>query len=354
MTTPRRISRIALRGLFESVIRGGTLIGPQERKDQPGFFSFGPIENPDEIDLAGGIEGLPPKAAFFPPQETLFTFSLSETPPLLDAKLEDAPVTLAGVHPCDLAAVGLLDMALGRPPEDHRWFFRRKRALVIGTDCTPDDYCFCASTGTAHARDACDLFLTEISDGYLAEIYTPKGRELLSGVETAAATEEDLWEADQWRAEKVRRMSAHLNADIQAIADALEKDGMKDVWKETAARCYSCGSCNLVCPACFCFHMDDRFDLSLENGFRFRTWDSCQLPEFALTAGGNNFRDARWRRVRHRWRRKFLYLYREFGQPFCTGCGRCSRACTAGVNIVDVTNRLIHDAGRDPKAPGQG
>jgi len=96
--------------------------------------------------------------------------------------------------------------------------------------------------------------------------------------------------------------------------------------------------------------MVDCIDDNLTQGFRKRTWDSCQLPDFALVAGGHNFRGDRWQRVRHRWQRKYLYLYRQFGRAYCTGCGRCSRACTADINIVDVTNRLIAE-GRKKRRP---
>jgi sulfhydrogenase subunit beta (sulfur reductase) len=119
------------------------------------------------------------------------------------------------------------------------------------------------------------------------------------------------------------------------------------VWKEIAERCYSCGSCNTTCPTCFCFDMVDDIDPEMKGGVRYRTWDSCQLLDFAVVAGGHNFRGERWQRVKHRWQRKFLYLYRQFGRPYCTGCGRCSRACTADINIVDVSNRLIAFGGKE-------
>src|SRR4030065_426373 len=107
-------------------------------------------------------------------------------------------------------------------------------------------------------------------------------------------------------------------------------------------RSHTCGSCTPTCPPCFCFDMADELELNMKRGIRRRTWDSCQLLEFALIAGPHNFREDRWQRVRHRWHRKFLYLFRKYGRPYCTGCGRCSRACIADINIVDVSNQLIH------------
>ncbi|MBI5344370.1 MAG: 4Fe-4S dicluster domain-containing protein [Deltaproteobacteria bacterium] len=38
-------------------------------------------------------------------------------------------------------------------------------------------------------------------------------------------------------------------------------------------------------------------------------------------------------RLRHRFNRKFNYLTGRFGALFCTGCGRCSRACLMKITI---------------------
>jgi len=39
--------------------------------------------------------------------------------------------------------------------------------------------------------------------------------------------------------------------------------------------------------------------------------------------------------------RKFAYITDDRGQPFCVGCGRCVRQCTAAINIVEVMNALL-------------
>ena len=30
-----------------------------------------------------------------------------------------------------------------------------------------------------------------------------------------------------------------------------------------------------------------------------------------------------------------------YGDAFCTGCGRCGRACLVDINIVDTVNALV-------------
>ena len=61
-------------------------------------------------------------------------------------------------------------------------------------------------------------------------------------------------------------------------------------------------------------------------------------PGFAEVAGGHNFRAESSDRQRHRIRRKFDYLQQRFDDTFCTGCGRCGRQCTTGIDIFDIVN----------------
>ncbi len=322
------------------------VIGPRERQDQPGFHHFGPIRRPEDLALDYVTTTLPPKDCFFQPSEPIYTFTLSH-PPQLKLISDVARFVLVGIHPCDLRGLHALDEAYATPPAEARWLADRKLATVIGMDCKPDEYCFCTSVNAWDSREACDLFLTPVDHGFLVEVYTASGQDLLANAELRDASQEDMDQAGQWRDDKKRAMQAKLCASVHEFADILEAGGLTPIWKETAERCYSCGSCNITCPACFCFDMHDEFDLSLKSGSRRRTWDSCQLLDFALVAGRHNFRGERWQRVRHRWHRKFLYLYKRSGHPYCTGCGRCSRACAADINIVDVSNRLIEQGRKE-------
>jgi ferredoxin len=114
------------------------------------------------------------------------------------------------------------------------------------------------------------------------------------------------------------------------------------VWAERAQLCHSCGSCNLVCPTCYCFDVQDDVGWDLQNGTRSRRWDGCLLSDFALVAGGHNFRHRREQRYRHRYYRKGKYLWDRMGQIACVGCGRCITACTTKIaNPVDVYNALV-------------
>jgi ferredoxin len=80
--------------------------------------------------------------------------------------------------------------------------------------------------------------------------------------------------------------------------------------------------------------------MAVTEGKRQRTWDSCQLDEFARVASGENFREARLARQRHRFMRKGKYIYEKFHRLGCVGCGRCIRTCLVHINIIEGFNRL--------------
>jgi ferredoxin len=110
---------------------------------------------------------------------------------------------------------------------------------------------------------------------------------------------------------------------------------------ELAEKCFSCGSCNLVCPTCYCFDVQDEVSLKLNEGERVRFWDGCLLDGFARVASGENFREDREERIRHRIFRKGKYIFEKYGEHGCVGCGRCASACLPDIaNPVEIFNRL--------------
>ncbi|NBB75924.1 MAG: hypothetical protein GVY02_00975 [Bacteroidetes bacterium] len=332
-------------------IRSKPVFGPQERRDQPGFYYFDWIACRDvEIERLARLlitgyttTTIPPKAAFFPTRELLFRFTRDKLDPP-NQKKPPEEFLLVGVHPCDLAALGLLDSAYGQPPADGRWQQQRRLATVLGIDCLPDEYCFCTSMKTSASREGCDLFLIPLEHRLLAEVHSSNGERLLRSIHTRPAQPKDLSDRKAFLHMKEAAVHSRLQAEPEGFAEILENTDLEEIWKRTAERCYSCGSCNTTCPACFCFDMEDSLDPGLVSGERYRSWGSCQLLDFALIAGDTNTRAGRRQRVAHRWYRKFLYLHKQFGRSYCTGCGRCSRACTADINIVEVSNQVISKA----------
>ncbi|HEY3324506.1 MAG TPA: 4Fe-4S dicluster domain-containing protein [Planctomycetota bacterium] len=338
-------------GVFlEKLVQQRRVMGPKEK--EPGFHVFDWIEDAKELTLDYPTSILPPKKAFFPPKDTLLKFSMGNgAPPSASPVLDDKPFVLLGVHPCDLEGIAQLDWAMSQGHVDPHWKARRDAATIIGVNCLPDKSCFCSSVGTCSPANSYDLFLTKIDAGFFVEVASDKGRQLLEGLaETRAPEPKDFADLQAFWEQKEKRATRKLKTPSYAMPLLLDASVNSNIWKETAEKCYSCGSCTTVCPTCFCFDVWEDLALDLKEGERSRVWDSCQFVDFAKVAGGHNFRSQRVERTRHRWYRKFYYLMARYGRPFCVGCGRCTRACTAGIGLVEVLNQLTEEQEQQPEA----
>jgi Fe-S oxidoreductase len=113
-----------------------------------------------------------------------------------------------------------------------------------------------------------------------------------------------------------------------------------ELWKEYAEKCVLCGACNFVCPTCHCFTIKDDTNLRGTEGKRIRRWDSCHFKNFALIAGGLNFRGERNSRVKNRLYDKLCYSPQKYGVYSCVGCGRCIRSCPAKIDIREIAKKI--------------
>ena len=136
------------------------------------------------------------------------------------------------------------------------------------------------------------------------------------------------------------------SARVSEVPGIVEKQWKSPVWENHVTRCFSCGTCNLVCPTCYCFEVMDDVNLDVHSGNRTRTWDGCMLPHFAEVAGGHNFRPNPAERQRHRVKRKFEYLTKKYQHgAVCVGCGRCGRQCTSHIDIFNIIDDLVKEEG---------
>ncbi len=328
---------------WERLVQQRRVMGPKEK--EPGYHVFDWIEDAKELALDYVTTLLPPKKAFFPTRDVLMQFECENgSAPKVTPVLDNEPFVLLGVHPCDLEGIAQLDWAFSQTVVDPHWRARRDAATVIGMNCVPDKSCFCASLGTCSPANSYDLFMTAIGTGFFVEIATDKGRQLLElFAETRAPEPKDFADLQAFWEKKEGCNTRKLNTPSYALPLLLDASVESSVWKEAADKCFSCGSCTNVCPTCFCFDVNDELALDLKSGDRVRQWDSCQYVDFAKVAGGHNFRNGRLERTRHRWYRKFYYLMARYGRPFCVGCGRCTRACPAGIGLVEVLNQLVEE-----------
>ncbi len=260
--------------------------------------------------------------------------------------MEAEPTILFGVHTCDLQGIKLLDKVFSVDYPDTHYLTRREQTFIISLECLKpcDEYSFCKDMGTMTAKDGYDIHLTELESIYLVDVATEAGEKLLANFAgIREATEEDKRELDEALKAKSSQFTSKLNFDVAILPAMLTEAFEHPIWDDMGERCMSCGSCTTVCPTCYCFNVFDEVDLLLTKGTRLRQWDSCQLDEFAEVAGGENFREKRASRQRHRLMRKGKYIYEKFDMLGCVGCGRCIRTCTAKISIVESFNAIYNE-----------
>lgn len=334
----RFLSNKGFQSLVTGLIKKYDVYGTVEKD---GFPAFSRITSCKELELFKTPTHLSAKEFLFPPRETLLKFNIGkkEHTPIIESPEQ----VLIGLHPCDISGIALMDRVFANGTPDTNYLKRREKTIIIGADCWPDNYCFCKSLDTDRVESGFDLFLHRIKKGFLIRTGSEKGGKILSTVPTAAAKKAELDEYSRMIEERDNAFTAKLDAPDFELPSIYEKGDNSPVWERLGAICTGCGSCNNVCPTCYCFDVKDDIRLNLNEGERYRVWDGCMLEDFAKVAGGHNFRSSRAARLKHRFNRKFRYLTGKYDSLFCTGCGRCSRACLVKINITEVTNELIRE-----------
>ncbi|MCX7804035.1 MAG: 4Fe-4S dicluster domain-containing protein [Planctomycetota bacterium] len=341
-----------LAALADDMLRAGrTVAGPVRRKER---YFYEAVSRGADLAFDFNYCVYSPRSFFFPPGETLLTYSIGTNELNVAPEAPRTSPVIMGVHPCDCNAIGLLDAVFGSGVPDDHYLARRKDSVVVAVDCHGpcDPTAFCRDMGGNEAQEGFDVMLTPLNGGkgqaaerYLAAAATERGRELLAynkvGKEPARA---DRDAAEKFREAKAANFSRRLPYAVEKLPAILDRSYNSLLWQVTAKRCYSCGSCNLVCPTCYCFTVKDVPDLSCASGKRVREWDGCQLQDFATVAGGHNFRPESSSRLRHRIFRKGKWIKEQQGRMGCVGCGRCDRACTAKISVVEIYTQLAEEA----------
>ena len=312
-------------------------------KAKDSSFIYGSIKSPEELCLDFDCTLISPKKYFLPPKEALLKFGLdsnSEITPLI----ENDPFILFGVHPYDIKAINQMDRIFARGVPDPHYLKRREGALIIGVDPTAAaPRSFWADMGASTVSEGFDLMFTDMGEHFIVEIGTNRGRNLLEEhANLKPASTNDARERVKIRS-RISHIGKKRGFDFpkRDIPKLLEHSRDNFLWEEQASKCLSCGTCNIVCPTCYCFDVQDHVDLDLAHGERIRRWDGCLLQDFATVATGENFRETRASRYRHRFFRKGHYLFKILDDLACVGCGRCASGCLPDIaDPVNVFNKL--------------
>lgn len=288
-----------------------------------GRLSEGPLA------LSGGRLPRKPTAVFFPQQERMFTalpdgrYLAPEPPP--------KPLFILGFTAEDLDCLEFIDRFFTSGYADDLYLARRQGAVIAGLSGA----CGVGGEVLRLAGGKCDLELIAEGDRFLVVAYSEVGRELASGMAGVETTidQEPLRAACQLLPDEDRQLLAQASALLRSgqVGD--------EFWAAIGERCIACTACNLVCPTCTCFGVQDwSYPTYVE---RSRIWDSCQLGGFMREASGHNPLGSEglrtWRRIHH----KLVADAERWGHVTCFLCRRCDAACPTGIGILAVCRDLV-------------
>jgi sulfhydrogenase subunit beta (sulfur reductase) len=345
---PQTLAKGKFNDFVAFLLRDNRVMAPVDRGS--GHFAFAQIRSKEDIArirMDYDITLLPPKKYLLPAYETLLEFD-SADPHSGKAALTVRSTVLLGVHVYDLHGIATADAFFSLDPKDVHYLSKRAATRLIGLNVqTPaDENQFQADMNTLEPPErGFDLFMTDLGDRYFVEIGSDSGSKLLhASALFAPAGPTDHKAKQAYDRVKAGNFHKKLPYDTKYLPELLNASYDSLLWEAIARRCFSCGSCTNVCPTCFCFDVQDKLDLDVTHGVRRRQWDSCQLKVFAEVATGENFREHRASRTRHRMFRKGKYVVERTGRTGCVGCGRCIRTCVAKISILEAFQQIAGEA----------
>ncbi|MBO8126949.1 MAG: 4Fe-4S dicluster domain-containing protein [Firmicutes bacterium] len=321
------------------IARGHDLIVPKKTGNDVVFDYY---QEGCQIALEYRRTLLPPKKFFLPPEEVLFRYKKGQG--FTEPEPEVGRRVFFGLHPCDIHALKRLDYVFLEGYVDTYYRRRRERTLIIGLSCLPDDKCFCHSMGTDLVSDGFDLFFTDLGEVYLVEVGSTSGNDLVLTHRDLVSEVVDEAILKEYKTFISTRSDLFVQTlDTSGLSKILTLEWESPFWEKVAQDCLACGRCSMSCPTCYCFSIYDQVNLDSISGERSRSWTSCLYKDYALVAGGHNFRPSRGARLRQRLMHKHKDFFEQQGVSACVGCGRCQANCPAGIDFCQVLTSLRGD-----------
>lgn len=328
MIEKKIIKKSSVDELFNKLkLNGNRIIAPRDKEGQVAFNEVTSFKDVSQNHLQTRLSL---KSFAFPQFEEILSYQLEyDGVKMDDENNKPSPTVLFGLHPCDARGFGSLNAVFMWDYQDS--FFKSKldSLTIISISCTKsDNNCFCTSVGGGPGDvQGSDILLTPVTENeYLAEIITEKGKSVVSLAPELFGDTQSTEKESKLANVKVYFDHKELNKKLNALFDT-------DIWMEQSLGCVGCGTCAFVCPACVCFDIQD--EVNGKKGRRVKCWDSCGFSQFTVHTSGHNPRPVQSQRWRQRVMHKFAYEPERLNILGCTGCGRCSRACPAGMNLLE-------------------
>ncbi len=329
-----------------SALSAGREVYALEADEHDGYrFSRAETWQPGHHVLGRFRQTEPLKALFFLPREFLGTF---------DGTIEQEPMAeriVFGVKNCDLSSLRIHDhVFMTGAGVDPTYAEAREHTLLVSTDCEGyGDRCFCAGVGEQpYALKGYDINIAVTDAGPVIDAGSERGAAAVRAVESCLqpAGPELLDAVDNQRKQKYDDLAAHSEKHGVIpgtdLRQAVEGSFKSTLWQDFAEDCVECGACNFICCTCHCFLLTDGLTTEGQPA-RTKQWDACLFNGFGATAGGHNVRPFRAERFRHRFDKKFRYFPEVLDTYACDGCGRCTDACIAKIDIRDVLKRAVEE-----------
>ncbi len=310
-----------------------------------GDLVFAQVESADEVELEYENALISPACFVLPQREAVFTYAMAEgQPPEVRPTADVESHIIFGIRPCDVAAIEYLDrFFMGGEFADDVYARRREAKTLVAMACIhpQNDACWCTCSNAGPvAASGYDLQLTLMDDVYLVESASERGDRLVE-VAGGLLTEADpaLTEERERRVEEAFETFERRGNIAQAMRWISGDQTPEELWQELGAKCFSCGSCSLVCPVCSCFDTHEYAEDGV--GARIRVWDSCHFPGYSLEASGFNPRENEPERMFHYAHHKLCAdTFQKYGRPGCVGCGRCVQVCPAQIDLPRIAQTI--------------
>ncbi|HXY52086.1 MAG TPA: 4Fe-4S dicluster domain-containing protein [Terriglobales bacterium] len=304
----------------------------------PGYYRLRRRDDPSWFGYSVGPQSW--KRYLHPPEVRLWSAQRQgESFRILNNELPRRKYAFLGVRACELVAIARQDRVLiDDRYKDPIYEGCRRDLFTIAVQCTQAAAtCFCASMGTGPRVDGgCDLIFTELAGSsghrFVVETRSKLGAEVLSEVQVAPATGQDLQEARTAVDAAAQQQVRSINR--ATVREVLLQNFDHAHWDQVASRCLTCGNCTMVCPTCFCTTVEDASDITGDHAERWRRWDSCFTLAFSYIHGGS-VRTSGKSRYRQWITHKLASWIDQFGSSGCVGCGRCITWCPVGIDITE-------------------